>query len=119
MAAVSIEAALRRHRFRFASERALQNSLTRLLEMLGFAATREYRLGPEDVADFFLEGSGLAIEVKVDGSLSAVTRQLHRYAGHHDVNALMLITSLNRHDSLPNEMQGKPLRVVVLPGGLA
>ena len=62
--------------------------------------------------DFFLDG--LAIEVKIDGSLSALTRQVHRYAQHSAVTGIIVVTSLPRLKHLPDAINGKPVRFVVV-----
>lgn len=112
-----IVAALRAHRYRFSNEKELQDGLEQVLEKAGVRFEREARIAPGDVPDFMLE-DGLAIEVKVDGSISAVTRQLHRYAQHPRVNAVLLVTSRLAHDRMPPFMNGKPVRVLALLGGI-
>lgn len=58
----------------------------------------------------------IAIEVKVDGSLAALTRQLHRYAQHDEVAALVAVSPRARHTAIPREISGKPVRMVSLLG---
>jgi hypothetical protein len=48
-----------------------------------------------------------------------VTRQLHRYAGHEAVKALVLVTSRRRLGNLPATLRGKPVEVVVVPGAFS
>lgn len=102
-----------RHAFTFADERELQDGLAIVLAPL--CAVREVRLGPTDRIDFLLPG-GVGVEVKVDGSLLALTRQVHRYAQRVEISALLIVTSRRRLAALPDEMNGKPVRVVVVGG---
>lgn len=109
---------LRSHRFTFPSEYVLQEGIARVLLDAGIPHEREHGLG-RDRVDFFLDfqpEGGIALEVKIDGSLSSVTRQLHRYAQHPDVRAIVLVTTRAMHDRMPPEMGGKPLLVIHLEG---
>lgn len=110
-----ISAAVRNYRFRFRDESELQLGIGRVLEQAGIPFAREHYLG-KDRVDYF--ASGTAIEIKIDGSLSQVTRQLHKYSEHPDVIEVLLITSRRMHDRMPEHMCGKPVRVVVVDGGL-
>lgn len=115
----AIQAALRGYRFQCAHEFVLQEGIARVLAREGIAYQRERQLG-RDRVDFFVGSEpfpeGIAVEVKIDGSLSEVTRQLHRYAAHPDVVALVLVTTRSLHCRMPREMRGKPLAVVHLEG---
>lgn len=59
-----------------------------------------------------VEGTG--IEVKIKGSLTEVTRQVHRYAQSEQVESLILITARGSHRGLPREMNGKRVIVIYL-----
>lgn len=120
------------HRFRFANEKQLQDGLARAFAEGGMPPfVREYHLGPGDIADFLFyrdkaayEGDtpplpGLLVEVKVDGPLAALTRQIHRYAGYDSVASILVVTNRSRLANLPDVLRGKPLRAVVLNGALA
>ncbi|RKH02967.1 hypothetical protein D7X32_15265 [Corallococcus carmarthensis] len=113
-----VRALVTRHRFRCAGEALLQEALAQVLTEAGIPFQREVRLGDAGRIDFLLTEARVGLEVKVDGGLSEVTRQLLRYAEREDIHALLLITTRSRHDSLPAHMQGKPVRVAVLRGGL-
>jgi hypothetical protein len=110
-----IGAILARHRFRFANEKELQDSLAVVFLGDCLPFEREHRLGGPDVIDFLVGGS-IGVEVKCGGSLSAVTRQLHRYAGHPEIEELVLISSLGRLGRMPDDLQGVPLHVFVFRG---
>lgn len=104
---------LHRHTFSFSAEEELQEGIANVLEGAGIAFEREYHLDARNRPDFFLS-AGIAIEVKVDGATSAVTRQLHRYAHHPDVRAIVLVTTRQRHRAIPRELNGKPVTVITL-----
>jgi hypothetical protein len=115
--ALEVGSLLFRHRFRHASEKELQDGLAQVLSANRIAFTREHRLSADSVVDFMLE-EGLALEVKTDGSQPEVLRQLHRYAQFDEVRALMLVTSRARLAQMPEELNGKPVFVIALEGGL-
>jgi hypothetical protein len=79
-------------------------------------AERKLRQRGKDRIDFLIGGE-VGAEVKIDGSLTEVTTQLHRYAQSDRVKALVLISSRMRLDNMPSTLNGKPLRVVTLAGG--
>lgn len=120
MRAAEIAALLERHRFRFGSERELQDGVALAFARASVGHVREASLGGAGTIDFLVDG-GVGVELKIGGALAEVTRQLHRYAGHADVRELVLVTSsarLGRHARLPETMQGKPLHVVHLLGSV-
>jgi hypothetical protein len=102
-------------RFNLASEKDLQDGIETVLSGHGWPYGREVRLDAQDRIDFLL-GNGIGIEVKIDKSLSAVTRQLHRYAQQPLIVGLLLVTTRMRLRALPPEFNGKPTRVVCLLG---
>ncbi len=74
---------------------------------------REVVLGDKDRIDFLI-GGDIGIEVKLQTSLAQMTRQLHRYAAHERIGALVLLTTSARLKLLPHTLNGKPIRVVYL-----
>jgi hypothetical protein len=114
--AASIAKVLNSTRFRFADERQLQDGIELALLHAGASFTREKLLGPGDIVDFLV--GDVALEVKIGGSLSEVTRQLHRYTQHESVASILLVSSRMRLDNLPAVMNGKPLQVVRLLGSI-
>lgn len=97
------------------SEIALQDAIEASLRRHEVPYVREHRLSPRDRVDFFV-CNAFALEVKVDGGLSLVTRQLHRYAQHETVRGLILVTTRAQHRALPLSITGKALEVVHLIG---
>lgn len=101
-------------RYTFANERDLQDGLAQALHTRGIRFDREVPLTPDDRPDFMVEG--IAVEVKIGGGLSDVTRQLHRYAQHKGVRALLLVTARCQLGNLPRKMSGKPVDVLSVGG---
>lgn len=86
-----------------------------LAQILDRDYVEEFRLDAKSRPDFFHVELGIAIEVKVDGSPSAVASQLMRYAQHESVRAVVLVASAKRLTAgLGPTLRGKPLRVVGL-----
>jgi hypothetical protein len=107
--------ALSGHRFMFTSEDELQQGIAMVL---GKEWTREHVLSKEDRIDFWHKMHCLGIEVKVDGSLSELTRQVFRYTENEKVQGVLVVTSLSRLSRLPDTMNGKPVRVLRLTGSI-
>ena len=108
---------VRRHRYRFNKEIELQDGLAVVLTGMGQRAEREVRLGPGDIIDF-LTPEGVGIEVKIGGGLADVTRQIHRYASHAAVKAILLITTRAIHSAIPPRINGKSVQVCTVGGGI-
>lgn len=107
-----IRAAVRGARLMFGTEAELQEGLARVLAAAGVDHRREVPLSKRDRIDFLLP-EGIGIEVKIEGALSALTRQLWRYAEHEEVVALVLVTSQLRLTALPKVLNGKA--IICLP----
>lgn len=108
---------LRAGRFPFMPEAVLQDGIASTLAAAGVAFERELALSRQDRIDFFVPEIGLGVEVKVDGAISSVTRQLHRYAQHERILSLLLVTTRMRHHVLvPRELSGKRIDVLHLIG---
>lgn len=111
-----VESALRGHRFSWASEEDLQRGVELVLLAGGIRAEREHQLGRAGRVDFFVPieaERGIAIELKTQGGLGEVLRQLHRYAECPIVAGVVLVTTSLRH-CVPAELLGKPARRVCL-----
>ena len=99
---------LARHRLSVSDEADLQAAIHGILLADGRPARREAWLG-SDRPDFLL--GDVAIEVKVKGTNVEVLRQLHRYAAHEEVLAILLVTTRAAHRTIPREACGKPILV--------
>lgn len=104
------------YRYSFSSELQLQDGIAQVLALRGIPFDREVPLSPKDRPDFMVDG--IAVEVKVDGSTSEVTRQVHRYAQLKAVEAVLLVTSRLCHDNLPSSINRKPVAVLALLGSI-
>jgi hypothetical protein len=105
-------AVLRGVQFHFSYEKELQDGIAQRLTAIGIAFLREVILSRGDRIDFLVDRIG--IEVKVDGSLSQVVRQLWRYAQRPEISALILVTSRAKHDPIPPLINGKSVFCVHL-----
>ena len=112
-----ITVALAANTYRFATEDELQRGIAAALTNAEIPFEREVRLGLPDRIDFLCGDVG--IEVKIGGGISALTRQLSRYADSERIAALVVVTSRNQHRvQLPRRINDKPIAVVVV-GGIA
>lgn len=111
----TIERLLSGFRFRFATEEELQDGIAEALK--DHQPQREARLNARDRIDFLLWGVG--IEVKIKGGISALTRQLLRYAEVDAIAALVVVTSQTQYAlQLPRILGGKPVAVVCARRGI-
>jgi hypothetical protein len=100
-------------KFVFSNEIELHLGIAQLLDSLGVHYQTEVSMTPEDRIDFFLEGK-IGIEVKVDGSTPAVTRQLWRYAQQETIDEIILITTRSKHRTIVGPINGKAVYIVHL-----
>lgn len=111
-----VVAAIRSRRFVHVHEDELQEGLAAAFADEGLVADREVRLSSQDRIDFLIGTVG--VEVKVAGSASRAQAQLERYAASDRVGQLVLVTDRAQAGVQPEVVNGKPLRVVSLLGGL-
>jgi hypothetical protein len=109
-----VAAVIKAQRYRYSGEAQLQEGIAGALAAAGITAVREVHLAGPDRIDFM--AGALGIEVKVAGQSASVARQLARYAKSPEVEELMLVTTRARHRSVPREIGGKPVHVVLLSG---
>ena len=96
---------------------ALEDILSWYPEIPSFV--REYRLDSKNRFDLFCEEGGVVIEIKVDGSRSALLRQIHRYAGLKAVRTIIVVTTVTNHvRNSPREISGKPIHYALVGGWL-
>jgi len=114
-AMTAVADAIRANTYRFANEDELQRGIDLALGNADIQREREVRLAPGDRIDFMCGLVG--IEVKVDGSISALSRQLLRYAMSGRVGGLVVVTSRMRQAvQLPARLNDKPLSVITVGG---
>jgi hypothetical protein len=118
--------AIQGYRFSYVDEDELQRGVERVLQHINAPYSREYKLNAGDRLDFFVPTDidfdenadvvkqGIAIEVKIDGSLTDLTMQVHRYMQSEAVVGVVVVTPKMRLARLPAEMGGKPLGVAHL-----
>ena len=111
-----LKESLLRHRFRFSSEKDLQDGIEMVLLSHGVPYLREAHLGISDRPDFMI--GGIAMEVKTKGSLSALLRQIARYAEHEEVADIIVIGSIAWIPEVPEELNGKPVHSIYLIGSV-
>lgn len=106
------------YRFSINSEEDVQAGIEQLLGREGVSFEREVALAARDRIDFLCAG-GCGVEVKTQGARMSVLRQLARYAEHDRITSLLLVTTKPHHGhQAPENLGGKPLRVLVLYGSL-
>ena len=98
------------------TEEEIQRSIEKLFKKNAVAYQREVRLDKASRIDFMVEAIG--VEVKVGGGISAVIRQLHRYAEFASVSELVLVSTKTSLARVPVELNGKRVRVALLMGGI-
>lgn len=98
------------------TEDAVQRAIEVLLKKSAIDHEREVRLDKANRIDFMMGTIG--IEVKVSGGISAVIRQLHRYAEFATVSELVLVSTRASLARVPTELNGKRVRVALLLGGI-
>ena len=118
--AVTVEeviAAFRRYSFSHVDEDELQQALGMALDRAGIPYDREVRLSAHSRIDFLVHG-GVGIEVKVKGSAHAAGAQMLRYARSDKVTSLLLVTDRVQAGAQPETLNGKPVAVFQILGGI-
>lgn len=103
-------------RYNVQDEESIQVGIGEALRMGNFEFEREPSLSPGDRLDFLV--GGVAIEVKRNGALGPLLRQLSRYAEHEKVRELLVVTARVQATNLPASINGKPLECLVLLGSV-
>lgn len=110
---LEVERAIGARRYLVASEHELSDAVEDTLVQAGIEASREHALPGAGRADFYV-APGLVVELKVGGSLGALTHQVSRYAAHPAVGAVLVVSLRSMHGALPERLSGKLLRVLAL-----
>ncbi len=104
---------LKENRFNFVHEKELQAALEQAFDAAELTFEREVVLSKKDRIDFLFEG-GLGVEVKIDGSLSNLIRQLHRYVAHDQITSLLVVTNKSRLTRVPALLNGKTIHKIAI-----
>ena len=99
-----------------ANEASLHQEISHVLTEMKYKYLREHSISSRGRIDFYLPEHNIGIEVKVAGGINAAMRQIHRYNGHDQIDGVILITTRTSHTLIPNELSGKPVRVVYIGG---
>ena len=79
----------------------------------GVSFAAEVSLSAKDRIDFVVGRVG--VELKVQASVAAMTRQLDRYAASDQIDWLVLVTASRKLGlSMPGELRGKGITTVIL-----
>jgi hypothetical protein len=92
----------------FTVEMDLQDEVQDVLERLSIPYVREPQIDKLNRPDFMVRGC-IAIECKTKGTVTALLRQIGRYATASNVHRIIVVSSRFAHGDLPEEMYGKPI----------
>ncbi len=102
--------------YRYRSEAHLHDLLDKVLTDAGLEVEREVHLDVHNRVDLMLP-SGVAVEVKVDGTMSEALRQVDRYIGFERVRGVLLVATPRWAASTLRERPkwgGKPFDMVCI-----
>lgn len=117
LSAELISQSLERWKYNVTTEAELQSAVASALHVYSWPFREQVEIAPKDRIDFVVAFC-IGVELKVKGSLAAVTRQLHRYALSDKIAALVLVTTVHRLARVPRLLNGKRVHVVSLRPGL-
>ncbi len=101
---------LSKGRFNLTNEKETQVQIDQALKAANLTFSREYRLDPANIPDFFFDG--IAVEIKIKGNSKKIYKQMERYSLFSEVKVLILVT--NRSMGFPEQINGKPVYLVNL-----
>lgn len=117
MTSPDLISALSRLRFRYATEKDLQDGIEKVFREGDISFIREYEISSSDRLDFLVAG-GIALEVKIKGSLPELVRQIARYARHEDIQEVLVVGTPRWIPQVPAAIEGKPVYALRLVGSL-
>lgn len=109
------------HTYNWMTEQELQDGIADVLGSRFEHVKRETTLSQRDRPDFIIDidGTRIAIEVKIAGARTAILRQLGRYAEHDTIDAVILASGRRTLLwELPETIHGKPLTGALVAGTL-
>ncbi len=92
------------------NEKISQSEIYKILLQNGIDSLREYHLDAQNIPDFYLPESGIAIEVKIKGGRQEIYKQCKRYCEFESVKQLILLT--NRSMGFPSKISEKPCYII-------
>lgn len=104
-------------RFRYVTERDLQDGLETIFQKKEIPFAREVEISSKDRLDFLVDG-GIALEVKIKGSLPELVRQITRYARHENIREILVVGTPRWIPQVPAAIEGKPVHGLRLLGSL-
>jgi len=107
---------LNTYRFRYVSEKDLQDGIEEALQTNGIDYRRETSISAANRPDFLV--GGIVIEVKIKGTLSALLRQISRYVEHEAVESILVIGTPRWIPLIPKTLSGKEVGSLRLIGSL-
>ncbi|WP_347990044.1 hypothetical protein [Methylomonas sp. AM2-LC] len=111
-----IETILLNYKFRFSCENELQTGIENVLQISNIEYVREKSISKRDRPDFIIDG--IAVEIKIKGSLSTAIRQVARYASHDDIRAVLVIGTPFWILRIPKRLHEKEILSIRLIGSL-
>jgi hypothetical protein len=104
------------YKYHASSEAELHDAIANVLRLEDFPFAQEADIGAGCRVDFLVDGD-IALEIKTKGGTSEIARQVERYAASPLVSAVLLATTLRRHEAARfPRFYGKAVIVVRLPG---
>jgi len=109
---------IRSYRINGNKESDYHAGMKRILDVANIRYVHEYILSDKDRIDFYLPDFQIGIEIKIDGSVEQVNRQMRKYADSDDIRTLFLYTTRNRHINVAPELGGKPIYICINGAGV-
>lgn len=114
--AVDLLRLIRGYRLRRGREKELQDGVEEILRSRRIPFVREHRFDAANRVDFWMPVDGVALEIKIRGTVTDVIMQLARYAEFPEVRGLVLLSTRQTHLGMPDTLNGKPLHVDIVRG---
>lgn len=113
-----LDSLLKQYNFNYTCEADLQVGIKEVFETLESPFQSECILSKEDRIDFYWPETMIGVEVKIKHSLSALTRQVHRYVQHESIRGILIVSAKARLNQIPQMINGKPVLIHSLVGSL-
>jgi hypothetical protein len=114
----TIDDLLKQYNFNYTNEDELQRGIGEVFGTIDEPFVSECIISKADRIDFYWPGPQIGVEVKIKHSLSALTRQVHRYVQHDSIRGLLIVSGKVRLNEIPHTISGKPVLIHSLVGSL-